>query len=106
MVSLSCEERDQLSCHVSRPGRCAERLLIDDELAATPTSAISEQEVFEAISRLPRREFDEAIRRRNETTSGLVIGHELDAVGELFVGIAQRDYVDGTPSAAVFQARL
>jgi hypothetical protein len=41
----------------------AEQLLIDDELAAATTSAISEQEVFEAILRTPRRELDEAIWR-------------------------------------------
>ena len=44
----------------------AERLLVDDKSAAATTGAISEQEVVEAISRPPRREFDKAIRRQGD----------------------------------------
>jgi hypothetical protein len=54
MASLSCEERNQLWCHVTRPSRRAQRLLVDDELAAATTGTVSKQEVPEAILRLPR----------------------------------------------------
>jgi len=56
------------------------------------------------MSRPPRREFDEAIRRQGDkAASGLMIANELDAVGELLGGVAQRDVIDGLRSAVVFQ---
>jgi hypothetical protein len=79
-------------------------LLVNDDATAATTSAISEQVVLKAMSRTPRRELDETIRRQGDAAaSGLMIGDELDAVGELLVGVAQRDVVDGLRSAAVFQ---
>ena len=82
----------------------AKQLLVDDETPAATTGAIGEQEVLEAMARAPRREFDKTIRRqRNATTSESVIGHELDAVRELLVGVAWRDIVDRVRSSAVLQ---
>ncbi len=94
--------KPQLRC--ARGQRSAQVLLINDKSAAATTGAISEQKVLEAMGRAPRREFDETIRgQRNATTSGSVIGHELDAVGELLVGVTQLDDLNGFRGAAVSQ---
>jgi hypothetical protein len=81
------------------------RLLIDDQAPAATTGTIGEQEVVEAMSRPPRREFDEAIPRQGDgAASGLMVRHELGAVGELLVGIAQRDGPNWIRGPALLQS--
>src|SRR5277367_1924662 len=93
---------------INRP-RCAQwakrrGLLVDDDATAGTRDAVNEQEVLEAIARTPRREFDETIRLQGHTlATGSMIVNELDAVGELLVGIPQRLRHDGPRGSAVLQ---
>jgi len=58
----------------------------------------------EAIAGRPRGEFDEAIRLQGDTVAtGSMIVNELDAIGELLVGVAQQFRQDGPRGPAVLQ---